>query len=422
MDARHLTDIPPLISVLPFILLLLAIACLPLIKGYWWESHKNKARVILIFSLPILLYFLFKDPFHLVHVFEEYTAFIILLGSLYTISGGIALVGEVVPTPVATTMFLGLGMVLANFIGTTGASMLLIRPLLKIMSTRKTIHHTVIFFIFLVSNIGGCLTPLGDPPLFLGYLNGVPFIWTFKLWKPWLLLGSGLMTLHFVLDYWIWKKENPFRISQMVETNLKSPAVKLHLEGKINFVFLLGVVLSVAFLGSPYREVFMVLMGVLSLWVTPDELRARNNFTYDPIYEVAILFLGIFITMQPALLILRTKGQTLGITEPWQFFWISGTLSSFLDNAPTYLTFFNLAKSLGTSGPIPGIPEERILEAISLGSVFMGANTYIGNGPNFMVKSVAEATGVKMPTFFGYMLWSLGILMPSFLMISYLFF
>jgi Na+/H+ antiporter NhaD/arsenite permease-like protein len=422
MDARHLTDIPPLISVLPFILLLLAIACLPLIKGYWWESHKNKARVILIFSLPILLYFFLKDPFHLVHVFEEYTAFIILLGSLYTISGGIALVGEVVPTPVATTMFLGLGMVLANFIGTTGASMLLIRPLLKIMSTRKTIHHTVIFFIFLVSNIGGCLTPLGDPPLFLGYLNGVPFIWTFKLWKPWSLLGSGLLTLHLILDYWIWKKENPFRISQMVETNLKSPAVKLHLEGKINFVFLLGVVLSVAFLGSPYREVFMVLMGVLSLWVTPDELRARNNFTYDPIYEVAILFLGIFITMQPALLILRTKGQTLGITEPWQFFWISGTLSSFLDNAPTYLTFFNLAKSLGTSGPIPGIPEERILEAISLGAVFMGANTYIGNGPNFMVKSVAEAAGVKMPTFFGYMLWSLGILMPSFLMISYLFF
>ncbi|HWP48935.1 MAG TPA: sodium:proton antiporter [Candidatus Limnocylindrales bacterium] len=422
MDVIHSMDVPPLISVLPFILLLLAIAFLPLIKGYWWESHKNKAQVIGIFSLPILLYLLFKDPFQLVHAFEEYIAFILLLGSLYTISGGIALVGEIIPTPAATTLLLGLGMVLANLIGTTGASMLLIRPLLKIMTTRKTVHHTVIFFIFLVSNIGGCLTPLGDPPLFLGYLNGVPFTWTFKLWKPWLLLGSGLLTLHFVLDYLIWKKENPFNMSRILEGNWKSPGVKLHLEGKINFVFLFGVVLSVAFLGSPYREIFMIGMGILSILATPDELRARNSFTYDPIYEVAILFLGIFITMQPALLILRTQGQTLGITEPWQFFWISGTLSSFLDNAPTYLTFFNLAKSLGTSGSIPGIPEERILEAISLGSVFMGANTYIGNGPNFMVKSVAEATGVKMPTFFGYMLWSMGILIPSFLITSYLFF
>jgi Na+/H+ antiporter NhaD/arsenite permease-like protein len=418
----HSTIVPPLITIFPFVILLLAIAILPLIIGHWWESNKNKARITLVISLPIFLYFLSVNPSQMLYTFEEYIAFILLLGSLYTISGGIVLVGEVTPTPLATTTLLGIGMLVANFIGTTGASMLLIRPLLKIMATRKAMTHTIIFFIFLVSNIGGCLTPLGDPPLFLGYLNGVPFTWTLKLWKPWLLLGVGLLALHFIVDYFFWKRENPNPTSQRVEKDIKSAPTGLRLEGKINFLFLLGVILSVAFLGSPYREVAMLGLGSISVLVTSDELRAKNSFTYSPIYEVAILFIGIFITMQPALILLRVKGQSLGITEPWQFFWLSGTLSSFLDNAPTYLTFFNLAKSLEIPTQIPGLPEERILEAISLGSVFMGANTYIGNGPNFMVKSVAESAGVPMPTFFGYMFWSIGILVPGFLIMSYLFF
>jgi len=436
MNSAHSTFVPPLISVLPFVSLLLAIAILPLIKGHWWESNKNKAKVSLIASLPIFLYFLWVHPSQLGHTFEEYIAFILLLGSLYTISSGIVLVGEIAPTPLATTSLLGLGMVLANFIGTTGASMLLIRPLLKIMSTRKTVHPTVIFFIFLVSNIGGCLTPLGDPPLFLGYLNGVPFTWTFKLWRPWLLLGGWLLALHFVLDSFIYKKEaspDPLRTKEPIFTvndpapgfphsQTPTPFSSLRLEGKINFLFLFGVIFGVAFLSSPYREALLIIMGCLSVLVTSEELRAKNGFNYGPIYEVAVLFIGIFITMQPALLILRAQGQSLGVTEPWHFFWISGALSSFLDNAPTYLTFFNLAKGLGIPGQISGPPEENILAAISLGAVFMGANTYIGNGPNFMVKSVAEAAGIKMPTFFGYMLWSLGFLIPSFWVIQYLFF
>jgi Na+/H+ antiporter NhaD/arsenite permease-like protein len=306
--------------------------------------------------------------------------------------------------------------VLASAIGTTGASMLLIRPLIQTNQERRRVTHTVIFFIFLVSNIGGMLTPLGDPPLFLGYLEGVPFAWTFRLWKPWAVMVGILLLTYFVWDSTQYAREGLSALQR--DRTLTEP---LRLQGGLNVVWLGLVVGAVALLHAPLREVALVSLAALSLWRTPEAIRLANRFTYGPIIEVAVVFLGIFLTMIPALEILRRRGDELGVREPWQFFWTAGALSSFLDNAPTYMTFLALGQGLRLPDEVVGVPHV-ILAAISVGAVAMGANTYIGNAPNFMVKSIADEAGIKMPSFFGYMRYSALILLPLFVLVTLLFF
>ncbi|MEK7705780.1 MAG: sodium:proton antiporter, partial [Myxococcota bacterium] len=320
---------------------------------------------------------------------------------------------------------------LASFIGTTGASMLLIRPLLRAneLRTRKT--HVVIFFIFLVSNIGGLLTPLGDPPLFLGFLRGVPFLWTFHLALEWAFCVGILLVAFYIVDSTIFRREDLATPGDL-DKEVVEHAVPVHIVGKVNLAFLAGVVVIIFVSGhfqlpGGIQELGMVLMSVLSLWQTPAGLREENDFSWAPIVEVAVIFAGIFATMIPALAILNARGAELGLHEPWQFFWATGVLSSFLDNAPTYLTFTATASGLvGTDAAylqqLLHTPHgTELLIAISLGAVFMGANTYIGNGPNFMVKAVAERSGVKMPSFFGYMLYSVTILLPLFALVTWVF-
>lgn len=415
----------PLYICLPFVIILLSIAIMPLTFAGFWEKNRNKAIVAAVVSVPVLIYLLYHAPRELLRTFEEYLSFIVLLASLFVISGGILIKGDLRATPLTNTVFLAIGAVIANLIGTTGASMLLIRPLLKTISERKHTIHIPVFFIFVVSNIGGSLTPLGDPPLFLGYLRGVPFPWTFRLFPLWITAVGALLAVFFIWDSCCYKKEAQpsLRLDQKRRE-------RLHFSGLINLAFLAVVVLTVFFqVPGPYREIIMVTMIVLSLVCTKKELRAANKFTFGPISEVAILFAGIFVTMVPLLQLLEIKGASLGITKPWQYFWFAGGLSSFLDNAPTYLTFTSLAesvtRSLGSAGIpiIPGIGvRQDLLMAISAGAVFMGANTYIGNGPNFMVKAIAEEQGVKVPHFFGYMLYSGFILIPLFIILTFLFF
>ncbi|MCE9501221.1 MAG: sodium:proton antiporter, partial [Leptospira sp.] len=364
----------------------------------------------------------------------EYIPFIILLLSLFYISGGIVLKGDIEATPLNNSLFLLTGAFLASFIGTTGASMLLIRPLLKTNSERKHVVHTVIFFIFLVSNIGGSLTPLGDPPLFLGYLQGVPFTWTFKLFPEMIFSVVVLLTVYFIWDTIQHKKETKSDVKKD-----HTHAQPISLEGQVNFIWLLGVVLSVAFINENYipaikqnpylaflREGVMLLLIVLSKVTSSSKLREINKFTLNPIIEVAYLFIGIFLTMIPALILLEAHGKDLGVTKPYQFYWASGLFSSVLDNAPTYLTFLSLAKGLTGFTEMHQIladpNAQALLKAISVGSVFMGANTYIGNAPNFMVKSVAEENKVPMPSFGGYLLYSGSVLIPLFLVITFIFF
>jgi Na+/H+ antiporter NhaD/arsenite permease-like protein len=407
---------PPLYSVLPFVAMLLAIALAPLWAPRWWESNGNKLLVSALLGLPILAVYLGRRPAALGAVAEEYVSFIILLAGLYVIAGGILLRGDLKATPVTNVTFLALGSVLASFIGTTGASMLLIRPLLQTNQERTHVRHTVVFFIFLVSNIGGMLTPLGDPPLFLGYLQGVPFTWTFRLLTPW-----GLQVVLLLALYVLWDRRQYAREPAGARRLDRAQVEPLRLAGALNFVALGLVVLAVAFLTAPWREAAIVLLAALSFWRTPSAIRQANGFTTHPMIEVAVLFLGIFLTMIPALDLLRLRGGELGVREPWHFFWASGLLSSFLDNAPTYLVFLALGQSLGLSSEIVGVPHV-ILAAISVGAVSMGANSYIGNAPNFMVKSMAEEQGVRMPSFFGYMLYSGGILLPLFVIVTVVFF
>ncbi len=412
----------------PFAILLLCIAVLPLAAGHWWEHNKNKGIVAFILSAPVAWWIISHDPLHLAHVGHEYVSFIVLLGSLFTISGGLFLSGDLRATPKVNTAFLAIGAVLANFIGTTGASMLLIRPLLRTNSERKHVVHTVVFFIFVVSNTGGCLTPLGDPPLFMGYLRGVPFDWTFTLWPVWLGVVGALLAVYFVWDTVQIKKET--REAMRLDLERYEP---LKLEGGLNVLFLLGVVASVAFIPNPFlRDGAMVACAVASMVLTSKEVRTKNSFAWGPIIEVAVLFAGIFVTMVPALMYLEVHGKDLGVDTPRKFFWAAGALSSFLDNAPTYLTFASTAcgmeaathpglnvsaDNLGTLLQTTNGP--AFLRAISLGAVFMGANTYIGNGPNFMVKAIADSSGVKMPSFFGYMLYAIAVLIPIFIVVTF---
>jgi len=454
---------PPYWMVTPFVLLLVAIAVLPLIPAtaHWWESNLHRFYVAGGLAAITLVYYLtlhvhpVQAHWPVLHValpsaaglnffqtgevlanaiLNEYVPFIVLLFSLYTISGGIRIEGDLAAHPLVNVAFLAVGAVLASVIGTTGAAMLLIRPLLDTNRERKHVKHTVIFFTFIVCNCGGLLLPIGDPPLFLGYLMGVHFLWTIVLWKEWLFVNGALLIIYLLWDlYWCYPHEQPADVARD-ETRTH----RLRFGGLWPNVPLLGGVIfsvalldpSMAFPGTDWhpwmylREIVQLCLVGVSLAVGAGHARRANRFNYGAIIEVAALFFGIFICMQPALQILGVEGPNLGLTEPWQYFWASGSLSSVLDNAPTYVVFFETARSLtekfGLSPAVAGV-EARLLIALSLGSVFMGANTYIGNGPNFMVKSIAEKSGVAMPGFFGYMLYSIGILIPLFVLVTFLF-
>jgi Na+/H+ antiporter NhaD/arsenite permease-like protein len=439
----------PLWSVLPFAGILLSIALLPLWTPHFWHLHFPKVSAFwaLVFALPFLFFYGGTALNAIGHIYIiDYIPFIILLWSLYTISGGIYVQGSLKGTPAVNVVLLLIGTLLASVIGTTGASMLLIRPVLRSNSWRKFKVHTIVFFIFLISNIGGALTPLGDPPLFLGFLHGVPFFWTLKVFPQMAFAAIILLVLYFIMDTYYYRKED----KSAIQTTEAEP---LRIQGAHNFIFLAGVVAGVLFSGliklsevnilgihqsieNLIKDTILIIMGLLSLYYTKREIRKSNEFGWGPILEVAYLFAGIFMTIIPALAILKAGENGAlaflikAVDTPAHYFWAAGSLSSFLDNAPTYLTFFSSA--IGKF--YPGMPEaeavarlivEKVpyLVAISAGSVFMGANTYIGNAPNFMVKSIAEEAGVAMPSFFGYMFkYSIPILVLLFIITTFVFF
>ena len=448
----------PLWSVIPFAGILLSIAVFPLVAPHFWHHHfpKISAGWALLFAVPFLYAYRGEGWHEILHIYLiDYVPFIILLWALYTISGGIYVRGTMQGKPVVNLAMILIGTAFASWIGTTGAAMVMIRPLLRANAKRKYRAHTVVFFIFLVANIGGALTPLGDPPLFLGFLHGVPFFWTMAI-LPHMLLVVGLLTvIYYLFDNFLYKKEDRDAIHVAGEETLG-------LEGWHNFFFLAGVVGGVLMSGvlklgevhvggvhlglqNLLRDGLLIVMGVLSLLTTQKAIRAKNEFGWFPILEVAYLFAGIFMTIIPALAILKAGEQgalaslVAFVKEPIHFFWVTGTLSSFLDNAPTYLTFYNTALGQlgiteqqvyeGLRGATEAMPPDTLsrfsefLAAISAGAVFMGANTYIGNAPNFMVKSIAEEAGVAMPSFFGYMIkYSLPILVPVFVVVTLVFF
>lgn len=423
----------PLLSLLPFVLMLGSIAVFPLFWNHFWEKNLNKLYIGLALSIPVVIYLLSAGlTGHLIETLVfDYIPFIILLGALFTITGGIYLSGDIEATPVVNTLFLGIGAVIASLMGTTGAAMLLIRPVIQTNKERVYKVHTILFFIGIVANCGGLLTPLGDPPLFMMYLRGAPFTWFLNLSVEWLVTNALLLLVYFIVDSYYHKKE-PETAIILDETQIKP----IKIEGKINFIWLAGVVLAVAFLNEQYlefiklnhyykfiREAAIILMAVLSLAYTTKEVRKSNNFTWGPIEEVAYLFLAIFITMVPCLLYLQSNAKTLGVEMPVQFYYYTGLLSSFLDNTPTAVTFHSLALGLGqvSSNMVAGIPE-NFLTAICISAVFFGSMTYIGNGPNFMVKAVAEENNIKMPDFFSYIFkFSLIVLLPIFIIVQLLF-
>jgi Na+/H+ antiporter NhaD/arsenite permease-like protein len=412
----HGPFVPALPWMLPFALLLLAVAIVPLAWPRFWDSNLRKLGVSLALGCPVLAVYVARAPHTLVDTAGDYVSFMTLLGSLFVISGGVLMDGDLEATPWVNTAFLAAGALFASCIGTTGASMLLIRPLLHTNSERTHVVHTVVFFIFLVSNIGGALTPLGDPPLFLGYLEGVPFAWTFRLLPAWLLAIGLLLAIYVVWDTRAYRREP--RISIAADRLVRR---RLRVAGAENLLLLGGIVGAAAILPAPWREIAMIALSVASWAWTSQHVRHANHFSFHPILEVAAVFAGIFLTMIPALDILRAHGGALGVREPWHFFWATGALSSFLDNAPTYLTFLALGQGLHLPDEVVGVPHD-ILAAISAGAVFMGANSYIGNGPNFMVRSIAEGRGVRMPGFGGYMLYSGAVLIPVFVVVTLVFF
>ncbi len=433
---------------IPFAGVLLCIALMPLLATKVWHHHFGKitAGWALAFLVPFAVVF---GPGvaggALVHaLLAEYIPFIVLLVALYTAAGGIFVRGNIHGSPATNVAIMAVGSVLASLMGTTGASMLLIRPLIRANDNRKHVAHVVVFFIFTVSNAGGSLTPLGDPPLFLGFLKGVDFFWTLKhIFPETLLLLGALLAIFYAIDSWYYRREGVMPVDPTPDTP------RLGLEGAINFLPLAAVVALVLMsgtwkpgivfdvFGTPVelqqivRDVLLVAVTFVSLAITPKGVREKNQFSWAPMQEVAKLFIGIFLTMIPVLAMLKAgeQGAFAAVTRavtgpdgqplPWAYFWFSGVLSSFLDNAPTYLVFFNLA------GGDPAVLMTTLagtLAAVSAGSVFMGANTYIGNAPNFMVKAIAEDRGVAMPSFFGYMLWSGAILLPLFVVMTFIFF
>jgi Na+/H+ antiporter NhaD/arsenite permease-like protein len=453
----------PLWSAVPFVCILLSIALFPLLAPHFWHHHFPKVSAFwaLLFAVPFLLWNPAEASREIIHiVLIDYVPFIILLWGLYTIAGGIYIGGNLRGKPAVNVLLLLIGTFLASLIGTTGAAMVLIRPLLRANAWRRSQVHVVIFFIFLIANIGGSLTPLGDPPLFLGFLHGVPFFWVTKGLLPHMLVATALvLAIFFAVDTFLYRRETA--VPPVADDNDGG----VRIEGLHNIVFLLGVMGAVILSGSLklpevtvfragshpvavplqnwVKDLIIIAMGILSLRTTSRALREKNGFSWAPIQEVAYLFAGIFITIIPALAILKagSEGALAGLVGavhgPVRFFWATGALSSFLDNAPTYLTFFNAALGdLGaTEAMVPGMlghasklaqlnPEfVHDLQAISAGAVFMGAMTYIGNAPNFMVKSIAEEAGIAMPSFFGYLFkWSAPVLLPVFVIVTLLFF
>lgn len=448
----------PAWTVLPFAGILLSIALCPLLTPRFWHHHYGKVSTFwsLVFAAPFVYVFHRQAVVEILHVYiVDYIPFIILLWALFTIAGGIAVSGSLQGTPAVNTVLLLLGTVLASWVGTTGASMVMIRPVLRANKHRARKAHVICFFIFLVANIGGGLTPLGDPPLFLGFLHQVPFFWVTIAIFPHVLLSSCLVLgIFFVVDTVFYRREK----GREGLPEADAEKIPLRVEGLYNLGFLMGVVGLVlmsgywkagsfhimgieVFFQNVLRDVGILAMGGLSLAVTPWKLREANEFGWAPILEVAKLFAGIFMCIIPAVAILKAgKEGALApllayVTGPGHYFWASGSLSSFLDNAPTYLTFFNMALGqLGMTesmvplacamGAMSANPDfVGLLKGVSAGSVFMGANTYIGNAPNFMVKSIAEEAGVRMPSFFGYMFkYSIPILIPTFILVTLLLF
>ena len=455
--AEDLGQVLPLWSVVPFVGILLSIAVFPLVAPTIWHHHFGKisAAWAIIFSIPFLLVYRGAAFHEIVHIIlVDYVPFIIVLAGLFAVGGGIVLRGRLTGSPLVNTVLLLVGTLLASWVGTTGAAMLLIRPVIRANAWRKHKQHVIVFFIFLVANIGGSLTPLGDPPLLLGFIHGVPFFWTMGLMAEMGFVAIILLGVFYLLDSYFFRREGP----PPAHSGEPDP---IRLEGVHNFIFLAGIMLLVLMSGSielaevnilgvhvPLQDIYRNLGILVMMWLswktTRQELRHANGFTWAPILEVAYLFAGIFVTIIPALVILRagSEGALAFIIDnvelSWHYFWVTGILSSFLDNAPTYLTFFNtvLGKLHLTEAEISaflagGAAEgdlllrlqsfESLLVAISLGAVFMGANTYIGNAPNFMVRSIAEENRIHMPSFFGYMAWSLVFLIPVYILLTFVF-
>ena len=444
----------PLWLCIPFAGLLLCIAVMPLVKGEWWEAHQPLVVVlwILVMVIPFALLYGVRSAAETVLecTVNDYLTFIVLLFGLFCVSGNITMEGDFAGSPRINVGLLALGTLLASCIGTTGASMLMVRPVIKMNSWRRRKSHIMIFFIFMVSNMGGCLTPIGDPPLLMGFMRGVPFFWSLHLFP---VLIFNMVILLFVF-YHLDKRNYRRDIAEGRKPDISKPGTEFRIDGLHNIVFLVmivaAVILSGVLPGMPafqdaagnargihiFGEVslsypslieiaLILLAAFLSFKTTDKEVRVKNHFTWGAIKEVAVLFIGIFITMQPALMLLKAVGPNLGITEPYQMFWATGALSSFLDNTPTYLVFLTTAGTLGFTGGISttlGTLPAKMLSAISCGAVFMGANTYIGNAPNFMVKSISDENGVNMPSFFGYMLWSVAVLIPVFIIDMFVFF
>jgi Na+/H+ antiporter NhaD/arsenite permease-like protein len=442
----------PLWSVIPFVGILLSIALFPLLAPHWWHQHfpKISAFWALLLAIPFVLAYRGDGLSEILHIYiVDYIPFIILLWALFTIAGGVLVEGTLAGTPGVNTALLLIGTALASWIGTTGAAMVMIRPVLRANAWRRNKVHIIAFFIFLVANVGGSLTPLGDPPLFLGFLHHVPFFWTFHLFPQMGLVVAILIAIFVFLDTRSYKKE----LAEGRQPTFEGPKEPLRIRGAFNFLLLAGVVGSVLMSGmwrpgevnilgvhqgiqNLLRDALLIGLGLLSLKLTPWALREKNGFTWFPILEVAYLFAGIFMTIVPALAILKAGEEgALGpilhnINHPYQFFWVTGILSSFLDNAPTYLTFFNSAlghyyPGMAEASAVEMLISEHqiILVAIASGAVFMGANTYIGNAPNFMVKSIAEENGIPMPSFFGYIVrYTLLILLPVWAAVTVVFY
>ena len=444
----------PIWLCIPFAGLLLCIAVMPLIKGEWWEAHQPLvvALWILVMVIPFAVVYGAGDTVETVLecTVNDYLTFIILLFGLFCVSGNITMEGDFAGSPRVNVGLLALGTFLASCIGTTGASMLMVRPVIKMNSWRKRKGHIMVFFIFLVSNMGGILTPIGDPPLLMGFMRGVPFFWSLHLFPVLLFNMAVLLFAFYHLDKRMYRKD----IAEGRKPDISRPGTQFRIDGLHNIIFLLMIVGAVILSGVlPGMKVFqdsagntlgihifgevtlsfpaiieiVIILAAagLSFKTTPKDVRTRNHFTWGAIKEVAVLFIGIFITMQPALMLLRQVGPNLGLDQPYQLFWATGALSSFLDNTPTYLVFLTTAGTLGFTSGIStslGTVPVNLLSAISCGAVFMGANTYIGNAPNFMVKSISDENGVNMPSFFRYMLWSLTFLIPVFILDMLVFF
>ncbi len=429
----------PLYSLIPFVLMLGSIAVMPLVTPHFWESNRNKLIISLVLGIPMTIWLFANGMNHeWIHaVIYDYVPFIILLGALFVITGGIFVEGSMDPTPATNLKLIGIGTLLASVMGTTGAAMLMIRPLINANKNRKYKVHTILFFIATAANCGGLLTPLGDPPLFMMYLRGTPFFWFLNLIKEWAVINVLILTIYYIVDSYYYRKED--KESLKIAPENKKP---FRIYGKMNFVWLLGVVLAVAFInpqtiefikmGTPsafIREGVILLMAILSLSLTKEITRIKNQFSWEPINEVAFLFLGIFITMVPCLMYLETHAQQLGVDTPTMVYYSTGALSSFLDNTPTAVTFYSLVVGLVENEPmlmqgavpVAGIPT-IFMEAIAISSVLFGSMTYIGNGPNFMVKAIAESQGINMPEFFQYIFkFSLIVLLPLFILAQILF-